>query len=175
MKNTAQKHSKKGYKKALFTAFLLFITSTFVFAADKSLGITSADVDNYIKNFSSINKEIDAMGFNDKGMEREPTKEEIQKRDEILKKYGIAGPSRFEKMERITQYSQQIDFCNSPKATKEQKDAIRNNMNANDLKAIEPKYKEAMSAYNKYKGAGNLFNFDIKDKVNLPSIKKKNK
>ena len=30
MKNTAQKHSKKGYKKALFTAFLLFITSTFV-------------------------------------------------------------------------------------------------------------------------------------------------
>lgn len=174
MKNTTHKNSKWGYKRPLLIAFI-FAAASFVFAADKSLGITSADVDNYIKNFSSINKEIDAMGFNDKGMEREPTKDELKKRDEILKKYGIAGPSRFEKMERITQYSQQLDFCNSPKATKEQKDAIRNNMNPSDRKVIEPKYKEAMSAFNKYKATGNLFNFDIKDKINLPSIKKKKK
>ena len=158
--------------------FICLLAASFVFAAEKSLGITSADVDNYIKNFSAINKEIDAMGFNDKGMEREPTKEEIQKRDEILKKYGIAGPSRFDKMQRITQYSTQLDYCNGPKATKDQKDALRNNMNPSDLKVIEPKYKEALSAYNKYNGpAGSLFNFEIKEKLNLPSFdfKKKKK
>ena len=147
-----------------------------MFAADKSLGITNADVDNYIKNFSSINKEINALGYNEKGMQREPTKEELQKRDEILKKYGITGSNAFEKMERITQYSQQLDYCNGPKLKPEEKDVVRNMMNPSDLKAIEPKYKDALSAYNKYNGpAGSLFNFDIKDRINLPSIKKKKK
>ncbi len=174
-KNTVK--NEGWYKKVLLTAFLLFIASVFAFAADKSLGVTSSDVDNCIKNYSSINKEIDAMDYNEKGNAREPTKEEVQQRDEILKKYGISGPNRFEKMERIKMYSMQLNYINDPK-TKNKKDEIdilRNNMNANDLKVIEPKYKEVMSAYDKYINIDSSFNLDIKNKLNLPSIKKKNK
>ncbi|MCR5764274.1 MAG: hypothetical protein K6G00_12915 [Treponema sp.] len=162
----------KILKRIVVSALCLFAAS-FIFAADKSLGITSSDVSSYIENCSSIRKEIDDLEYNDKSMEREPTKEEIQKRDEILKKYGISGPSRFEKTERILQYSQYWDFCNSPKVKKEEKAQIINMMNEKDYKVIEPKAKEVLSAVKKADRAGQ---FNVKDSLNLPSFKfKKNK
>lgn len=158
--------------KRIALSVLCLFAASFIFAADKSLGITADDVANYVKNYSQINKEIDALGYNDKGDSREPTKEEIQKRDDILKKYGISGPSRFEKTERIYQYSQWCDFSNSPKVTKEQKQYFKDTMNEKDLKSIEPKYKEVISAHDKAMRAGSF-----KDSLNLPSfnLKKKKK
>ncbi len=158
--------------KRIALSVLCLFAASFIFAADKSLGITADDVANYIKNYSSINKEIDALGYSDKGDVREPTKEEIQKRDDILKNYGISGPNRFEKTERIYQYSQWCDFSNSPKATKEQKQYFKDTMNEKDLKSIEPKYKEVISAHDKAMRAGSF-----KDSLNLPSfnLKKKKK
>ncbi len=158
--------------KSIVLSVLCLFAASFIFAADKSLGITADDVANYVKNYSQIKKEIDALGYNDKGDSREPTKEEIQKRDEILKNNGISGPNRFEKTERIYQYSQWCEFRESPKATKEQKQYFKDTMNEKDLKSIEPKYKEVISAHDKAMKASNF-----KDSLNLPSfnLKKKKK
>ena len=165
--------------KRIAVSVLCLFAASFVFAADKSLGITADDVANYVKNYSQIKKEIDNLGYNEKGNIREPTEEEIQKRDEILKNNGISGPKRFEKTERIFQYTQQVCAWDNDQITKEQaaqvrKACIDNGLNEKDLKVIEPKAKEVMAAYEKYTRSGNRES-KLKDSLNLPSFNFKKK
>lgn len=86
--------------KKFFTALIVLLIGCACFAQNAhKTGLTDSDVQNFAKNYSKIEKELDKLG-NWKA-DSKVTVKDIAKADAILEGYGISGPDRFNKARMI--------------------------------------------------------------------------
>lgn len=86
-------------KKLVSLLVVLFI-GCFCFAQNaQKTGLTDSDVQNFAKNYSKIEKELDKLGK--WKADSQVTVKDITKADAILEGYGISGPDRFKKARMI--------------------------------------------------------------------------
>lgn len=86
-------------KKLVSLLVVLFI-GCFCFAQNApKTGLTDSDVQNFAKNYSKIEKELDKLGK--WKADSQVTVKDIAKADAILEGYGISSPDRFSKARMI--------------------------------------------------------------------------
>ena len=94
---------KKTLKTLLFS--FCICTASLIAQETPSTGLTDADVKAYIKNYTAIEKEFEELDydFSEENIPALTLEKAYDTIDAILKKYGISGPKRYEKMLAIHQ------------------------------------------------------------------------
>lgn len=82
--------------KKLVSILLVLMSCAGLFAQmAKSTGLTDKDVKNFAKNYEAISEELEKLETWGNGIN--PSKKDLEKVENILGKYGISGPNRFDK------------------------------------------------------------------------------
>ena len=88
--------------KRLITLFVTLAMTFTLFAQNaKSTGLTDSEVKNWGKNYSVIDKEMDALGIDINNLDASSAAVK-SKADAFLKKNGISGPNSLEKYVMIS-------------------------------------------------------------------------